>query len=96
MSQLAVLMFEHPDQARDLARDCDGQAVHTRAAKNCRSTVCQSSNHPCWWRQAGAQEAPREPDCGLRGWDRVLVSRCGSEAERPSGADRVHAVFRRR
>ena len=46
MSQLAVLMFEHADQARHLARDRDGQAVHARTAENCRSPCVSEFGPP--------------------------------------------------
>ena len=42
-------MLEQADQARNLARDCDGQAVHTRVAKH--------SADPA----PDAEEAPRGP-----------------------------------
>jgi hypothetical protein len=49
--QLAALMLGQADQARDLARDCDGQAVHTRVVKH--------SAHPA--RDAeGAHRGPSE------------------------------------
>ena len=59
MAQLGVLMFERADRTRDLARDWDGQAVHSRT-------------NPAGGDRHVAQEASRGPNCGLRGMDRVL------------------------
>ena len=59
MAQLAVLMFECEDLSRDLARHRDGRPVHSRAAKNCRTTRSRACTTPA------CRDGPVAPQNGL-------------------------------